>query len=143
MQLKTVNFGEIEINEEDVIIFPEGIPGFEDSKKYVLIGNESNEAVFFWLQSVDIPELCFVVTDPFMVYDGYGVDVEDEDVELLELTDPKKVLTLTIVVIPENINEIRVNLKAPIIINMEKKLGKQIIQKNDDLPIRYYLSKEK
>jgi len=141
MQLKTVNFGEIEINEEDVIIFPEGIPGFEDSKKYVLIGNESNEAVFFWLQSVDIPELCFVVTDPFMVYDGYGVDVEDEDVELLELTDPKKVLTLTIVVIPENINEIRVNLKAPILINMEKKLGKQIIQKNDNFPVRYYLNK--
>ena len=75
MQLKTVNFGEIEINEEDVIIFPEGIPGFEDSKKYVLIGNESNEAVFFWLQSVDAPDLCFVVTDPFMVYDGYGVDL--------------------------------------------------------------------
>ena len=143
MQLKTVNFGEIEINEEDVIIFPEGIPGFEDSKKYVLIGNESNEAVFFWLQSVDIPELCFVVTDPFMVYDGYGVDVEDDDIELLGITDPNRVLTLTIVVIPENINEIRVNLKAPIIINMEKKLGKQIIQKNDDLPIRYYLSKEK
>lgn len=141
MQLKTVNFGEIEINEEDVIIFPEGIPGFEDSKKYVLIGNESNEAVFFWLQSVDIPELCFVVTDPFMVYDGYGVDVEDEDVELLELTDPKKVLTLTIVVIPENINEIRVNLKAPILINVEKKLGKQVIQKNDNFPVRYYLNK--
>ena len=143
MLLKTVHFGEIEINEEDVIIFPEGIPGFEDSKKYVLIGNESNEAVFFWLQSVDIPELCFVVTDPFMIYDGYGADVEDDDIELLGITDPNRVLTLTIVVIPENINEIRVNLKAPIIINMEKKLGKQIIQKNDDLPIRYYLSKEK
>ena len=141
MLLKTVHFGEIEINEEDIIFFPEGIPGFEDSKKYVLIGNESNEAVFFWLQSVDIPELCFVVTDPFMVYDGYGVDVEDEDVELLELTDPKKVLTLTIVVIPENINEIRVNLKAPILINVEKKLGKQVIQKNDNFPVRYYLNK--
>ena len=46
---------------------------------------------------------------------------------------------MTIVVIPENINEIRVNLKAPIIINIEKKLGKQIIQQNDNLPIRYYL----
>ena len=82
------------------------------------------------------------MTDPFMVYDGYGVDVEDEDVELLEITDPNKVLTLTIVIIPENINEIRVNLKAPILINMEKKLGKQIIQKNDNLPIRYYLRQE-
>ena len=141
MQLETAHFGKIEVNEEDFIYFPEGIPGFENSKKYALIGNDSGETVFFWLQSVDTPELCFVVTDPFMVYDGYGVDVEDEDVELLKITDANKVLSLTIVIIPEDINEIRVNLKAPILINMEKKLGKQIIQKNDNLPIRYYLSK--
>ena len=140
MQLDTAHFGIIEIDEEDFIYFPEGIPGFENSKKYALIGNDAGEAVFFWLQSVDTPELCFVVTDPFMVYDGYGVDVDDEDVELLKITDAKKVLSLTIVIIPEDINEIRVNLKAPILINMEKKLGKQIIQKNDNLPIRYYLS---
>lgn len=141
MQLNTVHFGEIEYSEDEVIYFPEGIPGFEDTKKYILIGNESDDAVFFWLQSVDAPELCFVVTDPFMIYDGYGVDVEDEDVELLEITDPNKVLTLTIVIIPENINEIRVNLKAPILINMENKLGKQVIQKNDSFPIRYYLNR--
>ena len=140
MQLETAHFGKIEVNEEDFIYFPEGIPGFENSKKYALIGNDAGEAVFFWLQSVDTPELCFVVTDPFMVYDGYGVDVDDEDVELLKITDTNKVLSLTIVIIPEDINEIRVNLKAPILINMEKKLGKQIIQKNDNLPIRYYLS---
>ena len=141
MQLDTAHFGKIEINEEDFIYFPEGIPGFENSKRYALIGNDTGEAIFFWLQSVDMPELCFVVTDPFMVYDGYGVDVDDEDVELLKITDANKVLSLTIVIIPEDINEIRVNLKAPILINMEKKLGKQIIQKNDNLPIRYYLSK--
>ena len=141
MQLNTVHFGEIEYSEDEVIYFPEGIPGFEDTKKYILIGNDSGDAFFFWLQSVDAPELCFVVTDPFMVYDGYGVDVDDEDAELLEITDPNKVLTLTIVIIPENINEIRVNLKAPILINMENKLGKQVIQKNDNFPVRYYLNK--
>lgn len=140
MQLETAHFGVIDINEDDFIYFPEGIPGFENSKKYALIGNDTGEAVFFWLQSIDMPELCFVVTDPFMVYDGYGVDVDDEDVELLKITDTNKVLSLTIVIIPEDINEIRVNLKAPILINMEKKVGKQIIQKNDNLPIRYYLS---
>jgi flagellar assembly factor FliW len=137
--LKTAHFGVIDINEADFIYFPEGIPGFEESKRYALIGHDTNDSVFFWLQSVDMPELCFVVTDPFMVYDGYGIDVDDEDVELLKITDAKKVLTLTIVVIPENIDEIRVNLKAPIIINTEKKLGKQIIQQNENLPIRYYL----
>ncbi|MGI6084077.1 MAG: flagellar assembly protein FliW [Acetivibrionales bacterium] len=141
MQVETKHFGVIEINEADVIYFPEGLPGFENNKKYALIGNDASESVFFWLQSIDMTELCFIVTDPFMVYDGYGVDVEDEDVELLEITDVNKVLTLTIVVIPENINDIRVNLKAPILINLEKKLGKQIIQQDDNLPIRYYLNR--
>ena len=140
MQLETAHFGVINIEEEDVIYFPEGIPGFENSKKYALIGNDAGTSVFFWLQSVDVPELCFVVTDPFMVYDGYGVDVDDADVELLKIADTNKVLTLTIVIIPENINEIRVNLKAPILINMDQKIGKQIIQHNDNLPIRHYLS---
>ena len=140
MHLETAHFGVIDIDEADIIYFPEGIPGFENSKKYALIGNDVGDSAFFWLQSLDIPELCFVVTDPFMVYDGYGVDVDDDDVELLKITDANKVLTLTIVIIPENINEIRVNLKAPILINMDQKLGKQVIQKNDNLPIRYYLS---
>lgn len=142
MQLETVHFGIIEIDEKEFIYFPEGIPGFETSKKYVLIGNDGEETVFFWLQSVDMPDLCFVVTDPFMVYDGYGVDVDDDDVALLKITDANKVLSLAIVIIPEDINEIRVNLKAPILINVDKKLGKQVIQKNDDLPIRYYLNKK-
>ena len=52
MQLETAHFGVIEFNEDDIIIFPEGIPGFEETKKYILMGNETNEAVFFWLQSV-------------------------------------------------------------------------------------------
>jgi len=139
MQLETAHFGVIDVDEADIIYFPEGIPGFENSKRYKLIRHDEGDSVFFWLQSVDMPELCFVVTDPFMVYDGYGVDIDDEDVKLLEITDANKVLTLTIVVIPENLDEIRVNLKAPIIINTEKKLGKQIIQQNENLPIRYYL----
>lgn len=141
MQLETAHFGTIEIEDKELIYFPEGIPGFESGKKYVLIGNDNEETVFFWLQSVDNPELCFVVTDPFMVYDGYGVDIEDDDIELLKITDANKVLSLVIVIIPEDINEMRVNLKAPILINLDRQLGKQVIQKNPDLPIRYYLSK--
>ncbi|MGI6050148.1 MAG: flagellar assembly protein FliW [Acetivibrionales bacterium] len=142
MQLETDHFGTIEIDENEFIYFPEGIPGFEKSNRFVLIGNNAGEEVFYWLQSVDYPDLCFVVTDPFMVYDGYVVDLEDEDVLLLQITDPSKVLTLAIVIIPEKIDEIRVNLKAPILINIEKKLGKQIILDNDNLPIRYYLNKK-
>ena len=143
MQLDTAHFGNIEIDDNEIISFPEGVPGFEKSNKFVLIANNGGGDIFYWLQSVDSPELCFVVTDPFMLYDGYGVDVDDEDISILEISDPSKVLTLAIVIIPENIEETRVNLKAPILINVEKKLGKQIILNNDNLPLRYYISKEK
>ncbi|NLM74456.1 MAG: flagellar assembly protein FliW [Clostridiaceae bacterium] len=139
MQLETAHFGVIEFNEEDILYFPEGIPGFEANKKYALIVDQETSTNFFFLQSTEDSQLCFIVTDPFMLYAGYGVDVDDEDVELLGITDPKTVMTLAIVVIPEDIKEARVNLKAPILINVEKKLGKQIILKDDSLPIRYYL----
>ena len=139
MQLETAHSGVIEIDVAECIDFPEGIPGFEHCKKFVLLGHDSNEHPFFWLQSVDRPEYCFVVTDPFIIYNGYGVDIDDEDVNLLQITNADTVLTVAVVVVQENIKDARVNLKAPILINTEKKLGKQVIQKNDNLPIRYNL----
>ena len=60
----------------------------------------------------------------------------------MEITDPNTVMTLAIVVLPEDIQQTRVNLKAPVIINVEKKLGKQIIQNDDSLPVRYYLYRD-
>jgi flagellar assembly factor FliW len=143
MKLETAHFGVIEIDEADFIDFPEGIPGFENSKKYALIGHNSDESSFFWLQSIDKPELCFVVTDPFMIYDGYGVDIDSEDEALLQITDENTIMTLAIVVIAEDIMASRANLKAPVLINVDKKLGKQVIQKSDNLPIRYYLYKNR
>lgn len=139
MKLETAHFGVIEIDDTDFIDFPEGIPGFENSRKFALIGHNSNESPFFWLQSIDEPSTCFVVTDPFMIYDGYGVDIDSDDEALLEITDVNSVMMLAIVVIPDDMKDARVNLKAPILINVDKKLGKQVIQKNDNLPIRYYL----
>ena len=138
MELKTAQFGVINIGEDELINFPMGLPGFENNKKFVLIGNDP-AALFFWLQSVEDPDLCFVVTDPFSIYPNYYVDVDDDDVNFLEITDSGNVMTLAVVVIPEKIEETRVNLKAPILINVEKKIGKQIIQKDESLPIRYYL----
>lgn len=141
MKLDTAHFGIVEIDEADFIYFPEGLPGFERSRKYALIGHDTSNSTFFWLQCADDPSLCFVVTDPFLVYDNYGVDVDDEDVKLLNISDTNSIMTLAIVIIPEDIKELRVNLKAPILINIDKKIGKQVIQKDENLPLRYYLNK--
>ena len=141
MKIETLHFGAIDISEEDIISFPEGVPGFEDVHQFILLDTGGNDTTLFCLQSIDKPDVCFVVTDPFVIYNGYTVDVEDPDLAALNITNPEKVLTLVIVVIPENIQDARVNLKAPIIINIEGKLGKQVLQQNETLPIRYYFNR--
>jgi flagellar assembly factor FliW len=141
MHIDTEQFGRIEINEDDVITFPEGIPGFEELQRFALLSMGEEFVNFFWLQSIDRPEVCFVVTDPFVIYNGYEVKIEDDDLELLGIASPKTVLTLVIVVIPENPEDIRVNLKAPVVINIERNLGKQVLQQDESLPIRYYLNR--
>lgn len=139
MQINTRHFGEVSIEEREVLTFAEGLPGFEDVRQFVLLGGDKGQAPFFWLQSIDRPDLALVVVDPFVIYPEYTVDVDDGEIEGLKIRDAEKILTLCVVVIPEDIREMRANLRAPILINLENNAGKQVLQHNDALPIRYFL----
>ncbi len=138
-KLDTRHFGPIEVADADVVTFPNGIPGVEGSMRFTLLGRGKDSAPFFWLQSLDQPETALVVIDPFAIYDGYSVDVDDEEIAELGIRDPERILTLCVVVIPEDIKQMRANLKAPILINLENNVGKQVMQHNDALPIRFFL----
>ncbi|NLO39459.1 MAG: flagellar assembly protein FliW [Ruminiclostridium sp.] len=142
MQLQTRNFGEITVNESDVIVFPSGLPGFEEMKKFTLLGKQDTGAVFFWLQSIDEPNLSFVVTDPFAIHPEYFVDVDDSETQELQISDAEDLLTLAIVTVPENVKNTTVNLKAPVLINLHNNKGKQIIMKNETFPVKYNIMNE-
>jgi len=139
MQLQTKNFGEITVNENDVLVFPAGLPGFEHVKKFTLLGRQGTDSLFFWLQSIDEPNLAFVVTDPFTVNPEYFVDVDDSETEELQIREVEDVLTLAIVTVPENVKNTTINLKAPVLINLQNNRGKQIIMKNETFPVKYYI----
>lgn len=139
ISLDTKHFGPITVDDGDIVIFPEGIPGFEDGKKYTLLGKDEDAVPFFWLQSLDDKDFALVVIDPFAVYEDYSVDVDDDEITVLGVRDPERILTLCVVVIPEDMKQMRANLKAPILINLENNIGKQIVQHNEALPIRYFL----
>ena len=108
-------------------------------KKFALLGRQEADTPFFWLQGVDDPNLAFVVTDPFSKICDYHIDVDVDKITELQVKDTERVLTLAIVTIPENIRNMTANLKAPLLINMRNKLGKQIIMKNDTFPVKYYI----
>lgn len=127
MILNTRNFGEIDISEDKIIHFPDGILAFEDNKRFTIINNEDESNPFEWLQSIDDTDLAFVIINPFIFKKDYDINIPEKVVNKLKIESEKDVLIYSIVVVPEDINNITANLAGPIIININKKLGKQII----------------
>lgn len=112
------------------IHFPEGLPAFEQVKEFVILANEE-EAPFMWLQAVNVPNLAFILVDPFLINPDYRPDICDADVKRLELDDPSDAFVLAIVNIRNNDDQgITVNLVGPIVINWRKQIGKQVIIQN-------------
>lgn len=126
MKINTNYFGEVEVAEEAIIEFPEGILAFEHYKKYVLLDSEE-ELPFRWLQSVENPDISFIIINPFVFKMDYEFKLPDAVVEKLKIASEEDVLVYTIVVIPENFQEMTANLLAPVVINIQEKIGKQII----------------
>ncbi len=116
-------FGEIEVQEENIIFFEDGIPGFNEEKQFVLIV----DSPFSFLQSVRNKELVFLMVDPFLYYQNYEFDIPTPVIERLAINSNEDVLTYTIVVIKEPLLDSTTNLQAPIIINLRNKQAKQLV----------------
>jgi len=133
--IKTTRFGEIEISEDHLINFVDGIIGFPQLKRYVLI--ESNIIpLIWWLQSMDAPEVAFPVAEPYFFKRDYKVVMTDADRHCLqyEVTDRLKVLN--ILTIPTEMARMTVNLKAPVVIDIQKATGTQVIMQDKTLEVR-------
>lgn len=139
MKLNTTNFGQIEIDEEQIINFPEGLLGFEDEKQFIIIKNEDEENPFEWLQSVTNPDLAFVIVDPFLVYPNYDIVIPETAQEKLKINDQKEVNVYSIVVVPEDMEKMTTNLLGPIIANINQRLGKQVILDDDRYTTKHYI----
>ncbi|WP_094396897.1 flagellar assembly protein FliW [Thermoanaerobacterium thermosaccharolyticum] len=141
MNIKTKNFGLVSYNEEDVLYFDDGIPGFEGLKSFILLSVDEYTP-FKWLQSLDDTNIAFVIIDPKVVVKDYKVEINEETVKLLDIKDLNHILVFAIVVIPDEIEKMTANLKAPIIINAENNKGMQILLDNDDYMIKHPILKE-
>ena len=126
-KLKTKPFDEIEVDESQELTFQNGLFGFENYKKFYLL--ENPDSPFVWLQSSDEPTLAFIIIHPLQFKADYKLKVSQEDLNDIEsdMKTENELLDFAIVTIPENPNNMTANLQGPIIININKKLGKQAI----------------
>ncbi|MEI2401116.1 flagellar assembly protein FliW, partial [Paenibacillus phytohabitans] len=126
MVIQTKYHGEIEIKENDIIKFPNGIPGFIEEKQFVLLPI-NKESPFFILQSIHTDEVGFVVVNPFLFLHDYEFLLSKVEKETLKVDTDQDVQVYTIVTLKEPFGESTANLQGPIILNGNKKIGKQVI----------------
>jgi len=142
MKLITKHFGEIEIEQNKIINFIDGIPGFEDQKRFIVIDNPDDTVPFKWLQSIDEPELAFIIINPFIFKEDYEFDLPKHLIEKLKIKEEKDVVVYSIVVIPDDITKMTANLAGPIIINANEMLGKQIVLDDNRYTTKHYILEE-
>lgn len=137
MKAKTRLFGEIEIAEEKIITMEQGIIGFPEYKNFTLIyDSEKEQKSIQWLQSMDEGDFALPVMKPDMFVPNYSLNVDEELLAPLGALKDEDAFILVTVTVPENIENISINLKAPIIINMANNKACQIIAA-DDYPVKY------
>lgn len=133
--IKTRDFDEITVNDNDVIKFITGMYGFEQYKEYVILKDSPEDDVMF-LQSLSDTDLSFVLIDPYSIIQDYNPYLNEEDLNELKVKNEADLKYLVIAIIKENIKESVVNLKSPIAINPSTREAKQVILQND-YPLRY------
>lgn len=138
MRIQTTDFGELEVQEENIIDFPRGLFGFEQIKQYVLLHYDAEESPIMCLQSVS-GEVSFTVVDPFCFVAGYAPAVGAEEQAYLAAEDPGQLRYLAIAIIGAEMEQTVVNLKSPIVLNPTNHRGMQVILTEGDYAQRYPL----
>ncbi|MDE6387382.1 MAG: flagellar assembly protein FliW [Lachnospiraceae bacterium] len=138
MQIKTKVFGEIIIDDDKIIHFPNGIIGFPDLTEFTLIHDEEKGTdSIHWLQSLQEPAFAMPVMDPLIVCPTYNPEADDELFNVLGEIKPDELLVLVTVTVPHDLTKMTVNLKGPIIINVSEKRALQIIVEGDEYQVKF------
>jgi flagellar assembly factor FliW len=135
MLIQTGRFGAVQIKEDDILNFGEGILGFNGLRKFVLLDDPDDE-IFAWLQSCERPEIAFPVLEPDLFAVDYKINLTKSELEFLQMKDLARANFFCIITIPEDPNLMTANLKAPIVINPVTRLAKQCVLQDNDLSIR-------
>jgi flagellar assembly factor FliW len=135
MFIPTSRFGNVDLSQADIITFPEGLLGFANLRRFVLL-DDPNDEIFAWLQSCELAEVAFPVLEPELFAADYKITISKTDMESLKLSSMERVRFFSIITIPEDATQMTANLKAPIVINVPERMARQCVLQDNDLAIR-------
>jgi flagellar assembly factor FliW len=143
MQVESTRFGTVEVADDEVVVFDDGLPGFAGRRRMVLLGGgqlpgselDAQHHTVFWLQDVTDPDLAFMTIVPWSAYPDYDIDIDASE---LDASDPDDVCVLSIVTVRREHGGVRLtsNLLAPVVIDTVRRRGRQIILQDQDWPLQ-------
>lgn len=138
MHILTKIFGEIIIDDDKIIQFPNGIIGFPELTEFTLVHDEEKGTdSIHWLQSIQEPAFAMPVMDPLIVCPDYNPEADDELLNVLGTIVPEELLVLVTVTVPSDLTKMSVNLRGPIVINAAEKKATQIIVEGEEYPVKF------
>jgi flagellar assembly factor FliW len=140
MQIESSRFGVLDVRDETVIEFSDGLIGLP-GKRYALVA-KSEQTPFYWLHSADHQDVAVPVTMPWLFFSGYEVRVPDEDAGELGLSEPGAAEIFCVVRAAAKLEEFTINLAAPVVVNVQQRLGRQIINGAGGYAVRQPLFSE-
>ncbi|NIA29995.1 MAG: flagellar assembly protein FliW [Actinobacteria bacterium] len=118
--------GEISYQEDEVVLFPEGLIGFENRRRFIIKTKDGFEP-FHWLLCLDEPSLLLPVIDPFLIMEDYRPGPSGNELQSIGIENNDDARFLAVVTVGQSVDQVSVNLRGPIVINKTRNLGKQII----------------
>jgi flagellar assembly factor FliW len=140
MQIDSTRFGTLEVRDDTVLSFPDGLIGLP-GRRYALLA-QSEQTPFYWLHSVDRPDVAVPVTMPWLFFADYEVRVPDEDAAQLQLGEPGSAEIFCVVRAAPALEDFTINLAGPVLVNSERRIGRQIINGAGGYAVRQPLFSE-
>jgi len=137
MLIESARFGKLDIAEDSIISFPEGILGFEEHRRFAILSCEQTDPVQ-WLHSIDDPGISLPIINPFLLKSDYNIEVDDSELKPLKTSVEEDIIVYCVTVLPNELKDVTINFAAPILINYKRNVGKQVVMGVvDDKLIRY------
>lgn len=141
MNLQTGRFGTLTVQESEIITFPSGLLGFVEATRFCLV-DPGDDTLILWLQSLDRPELAFAVLEPKIFKPDYSVRLSAVELRDLKLETVQQSAVYVILTLPSDLSQMTANLKAPIVINLQAQVARQVVLQENEYSLKHPMFKE-
>lgn len=135
-------FGDVEINDDQILVFDNGIPGFSNLKKFIILARENDNPIH-WLVSLENEFVAFPVVNPWFICVDYSLNLSQIDIQELQIESQSDLSVWGILTIPkDDPSQTTINLLAPVVINLKNRRAKQVIQEESNYSVRHLVKDE-